>query len=192
MQELLNTIIEQGPEQLKQLLSFILYASKLKNEILLIQSSAQDPKDAPLDLPDSIESFLAAVSNMLPEDVPGCWSAVWKLVWNMEMLDDKAVSIAFQQHGIDMGLRRFILLDYINLGARLTPWLISFTTQLISSIPYVQQFWLYLEPQMTKIADCYPATRCIVHLSRTGSHIFYFLKMSRYLFSRCDCQTVKL
>ncbi|KAF8802685.1 hypothetical protein BYT27DRAFT_7050743, partial [Phlegmacium glaucopus] len=59
-----------------QLLSFILYASKLKNEILLTQSLAHDPQDAPLDLPDSIESFLAAICNMLPEDVPGCWSAV--------------------------------------------------------------------------------------------------------------------
>ena len=76
MQELLNVVGQEGPEHLKQLLLFVQYASKLKNEILLAQPSAQDTQTAPLDLPDSVESFLAAMCNMCPEEVPGCWSAV--------------------------------------------------------------------------------------------------------------------
>ena len=105
MQELLNVVGQEGPEHLKQLLLFVQYASKLKNENLLAQPSAQDTQTAPLNLPDSVESFLAAMCNMCPEEVPGCWSAVRKLVWNMEMLNDKAVSIAFQQNGMDFGFR---------------------------------------------------------------------------------------
>ena len=134
MQELLNVVGQEGPEHLKQLLLFVQYVSKLKNEILLAHPSAQDTQTAPLNLPDSVESFLAAMCNMCPEEVPGCWSAVRKLVWNMEMLNDKAVSIAFQQHGMDFG---FCELTSFYLQAR--PTAFSFRSQLISSIPYVQQ-----------------------------------------------------
>ena len=64
------------PDELgEQLLSFIHYASRLKNEILLAQlePSIQDIQTAPLDLPDGIEYFLAAVCNMFLQDVIDCW-----------------------------------------------------------------------------------------------------------------------
>jgi hypothetical protein len=63
MQDLLNLIRQQGPDQLEQLLSFIHYSSRLKNEILLAQPptlATHDTHTAPLDLPDGIEIFLAA------------------------------------------------------------------------------------------------------------------------------------
>ena len=75
MQELLNIVDQEGPEHLKQLLLFVQYVSKLENEILLAQP-AQDNQTAPLNLPDFVESFLAAMCNMCLEEVPGCWSAV--------------------------------------------------------------------------------------------------------------------
>jgi hypothetical protein len=107
MQDLLNLIRQQGPDQLKQVLSFIHYASRLKNEILLAQPPTQDTQTAPLDLPDGIEIFLAAACNMFLQDVIDCWAVVRNLVWDIEILDDKAVSRSFWQHGIDTGLREF-------------------------------------------------------------------------------------
>jgi len=107
LRDLLNVIEQQGPDQLKQLLSFVHYASTLKNEILLAQPSTQNTQTAPLDLPDGIEIFLAAVCNMVPEDVADCWGVVRDLIWDMEILDDEAVSRTFEQHGIDSGLREF-------------------------------------------------------------------------------------
>ena len=80
LQNLLNIIEQQGPNQLEKLLSFIHYASRLKNEILLAQPSTQNTQKAPLDLPDAIEIFLAAVCNMVLEDVADCWGVVWDLI----------------------------------------------------------------------------------------------------------------
>jgi len=76
MQDLLNLIRQQGPYQLGQLLSFIHYASRLKNEILLAQPSTQDAQTAPLNLPDGIEIFLAAVCDMLVQDIFGGWEVI--------------------------------------------------------------------------------------------------------------------
>jgi len=116
MQELLNLMRQHGPAQLKQFLSFIHYASRLKNEILLAQPSTQDTQTAPLDLPDGIEIFLAAVCDMLLQDVIDLWGVVRNLIWEMEVLDDKAVSRSFWQHGIDMGLREFVQLLVVISG----------------------------------------------------------------------------
>jgi hypothetical protein len=69
---------------------------------------------APLDLPDGIEIFLAAVCDMLLQDVIDLWGVVRNLVWEMEVLDDKAVSRSFWQHGIDTGLREFVQLLVIS------------------------------------------------------------------------------
>ena len=107
MQDLLNLIRQHGPDELEQLLSFIHYASRLKNEILLAQPPTQDIQTAPLDLPDGIEYFLAAVCNMFLQDVIDCWGVVRNLVWDMKILDDNAVSRSFWQHGIVSGLREF-------------------------------------------------------------------------------------
>jgi len=112
MQDLLNLIRQQGPDQLGHLLSFIHYASRLKNQNLLAQPSTQDAQTPPLDHPDGIEIFLAAVCDMLVQDVIECWGVVRNLVWDMKILDDKAVSSSFWKHGIDSGLRRvFFQLD---------------------------------------------------------------------------------
>ena len=114
MQELLNVMRQQGPAQLKQFLSFVHYMSRFKNEILLAQPSTQDTQTAPLDLPDGIEIFVAAVSGMLLQDVIDLWGVVRNLIWEMEVLDDKAVSRSFWQHRIDMGLREFVQLLVIS------------------------------------------------------------------------------
>jgi KDZ transposase family protein len=116
----LSIVEQQGPDELKQLLSFIHYASRLKNEILLAQPSTQNTQIAPLDLPDAIEIFLAAVCDMLLEDVADCWSVVRDLIWDMETLDDKAVSRSFEEHSINTGLREFeINLDLGGLNINL-------------------------------------------------------------------------
>ena len=82
---------------------FIQYASRLKNEILLAQTSSHPPNVVPRFLPISVVGFLASSCALSEEEVERCWTVVKELVWSACILDDKAVSTAFKDHGTDKG-----------------------------------------------------------------------------------------
>jgi hypothetical protein len=105
MQGLLNTIVKQDAVcDILKISCFIQYASRLRSEILLAQSSSHLPNIVPHFLPVSVVRFLASTCVLSEQDVDACWSVVKELVWSASILDDKAVSVAFKDHGADKGL----------------------------------------------------------------------------------------
>lgn len=104
MQALLDAINKQeGSHDIFKLSCFIQYASRLKNEILLTQKSSHLPNIVPRFLPVSVVNFLASSCALSEEEVEDCWTVVKDLVWSAYILDDKAVSAAFKDHGTDKG-----------------------------------------------------------------------------------------
>jgi hypothetical protein len=104
MQGLLHAIINQdGIRGILKLSCFIQYASRLKNEILLAQKSSHLPNIVPRFLPVSVVKFLASSCVLSEQEVEECWKVVKELVWSAYILDDKAVSVAFKDHGADKG-----------------------------------------------------------------------------------------
>ena len=104
IQGLLDAIVQQdGLCDIFKISCFIHYASRLKNEILLSQRSSHLPNAVPEFLPVSIVRFLASSCDLSELEVEACWKVVKELVWFAFILDDKAVSVAFKDHGIDKG-----------------------------------------------------------------------------------------
>jgi hypothetical protein len=104
MQGLLDAILNQGGVcSILKLSCFIQYASRLKNEILLAQKSSHLPNIVPQFLPVSVVKFLASSCILSEQEVEECWKVVKELVWSAYILDDKAMSVAFKDHGTDKG-----------------------------------------------------------------------------------------
>jgi hypothetical protein len=104
MQGLLATIVNQDDvRNILKISCFIQYASRLKNEILLAQKSSHLPNVVPEFLPVSIVKFLASSCILSEQEVEACWEVVKEHVWSVFILDDKAVSVAFKDHGMDKG-----------------------------------------------------------------------------------------
>ena len=109
MQGLLDAIDkEQASRDIFKLSCFIQYASRLKNEILLAQNSSHLPNIVPQFLPISVVNFLASSCALSEKEVEECWTVVKELVWSTYILDDKAVSTAFRDHGTDKGFGLFL------------------------------------------------------------------------------------
>lgn len=110
MQGLLDAINkEEGSQSIFKLSCFIQYASRLKNEILLAQKSSHLPNVVPRFLPASIIAFLASSCALSEKEVEDCWTVVKEIVWSAYILDDKAVSAAFKDHGTDKGFGSLFL-----------------------------------------------------------------------------------
>lgn len=104
MQGLLDAIVnEDTANSILKLSCFIQYASRLRNEILLAQQSSHLPNIVPQFLPVSIIKFLASSCILSEQEVEECWKVVKEIVWSACILDDKAVSAAFKNHGADKG-----------------------------------------------------------------------------------------
>ena len=112
MQGLLDAILEQdgGVRNIQKICCVIQYASRLKNEILLAQPSSHLPDIVPDFLPVSIIKFLASSCVLSEQEVESCWEVIKELVWSSApILDDKAVSAAFRDHGFDKGFGTSLL-----------------------------------------------------------------------------------
>jgi hypothetical protein len=104
MQGLLDAVVKlDGVRDIIKLSCYIQYASRLKNEILLAQPSSHLPHVVPQFLPVSVVTFLASSCVLSELEVEVCWNVVKELVWSAFILDDKAVSAAFKDHGADNG-----------------------------------------------------------------------------------------
>jgi hypothetical protein len=118
MQGLLAAIVNQdGVRNIFKISCFIQYASRLKNEILLAQKSSHLPNVVPEFLPISIVRFLASSCILSEQEVEACWNVVKELVWSAFILDDKAVSVTFKDHGMDKGFSLSLLTYNLKIQA---------------------------------------------------------------------------
>ena len=121
MQGLLDANVNQdGVRGVLKLSCFIQYASRLKNEILLAQKSSHLPNIVPQFLPVSVVKFLASSCVMSEQEVEECWKVVKELVWSAYILDDKAMSVAFKDHGADKGFSSSTLASIVKQNNYIT------------------------------------------------------------------------
>jgi len=104
--ETLNTLLEHHElnDFLETVIRFISLASKLKNDILLVQPARVSATEPPEVLPPTIVAFLASTCEMPPADVRHCWDALKGTVWNRPNLLLDQSEGAFAAHGISRGL----------------------------------------------------------------------------------------
>jgi hypothetical protein len=102
---------------LANLMSFVAYASKLKDDILLVQSVNHAPCNPPLILPQSVAMFLVKACEIASkEQVDLCWDLLKDMIWN----EDPAISAekeraAFTEHGHGLGISNINLHLQVNL-----------------------------------------------------------------------------
>ena len=91
---------------LSQIYKFLLYTSRLKNDIILTQRSTHNVEDPPVFLPPVIVSFLSEVLNLPDSLVDDCWSVFKNLIWNTEYIQalQKDPEDDFQSFGLKRGL----------------------------------------------------------------------------------------
>ncbi|THU93198.1 hypothetical protein K435DRAFT_904476 [Dendrothele bispora CBS 962.96] len=66
---------------LSQIIAFVVVSMRIKNNILLLYPSNQQPQHTPPTLPRETKIFLGETCRMKLEDVDACWSAVKDVVW---------------------------------------------------------------------------------------------------------------
>ncbi|KAF8226645.1 hypothetical protein L208DRAFT_1499124 [Tricholoma matsutake] len=70
---------------LSSLMCFVVYATKLKDNILLVQYTNHLPSVPPPTLPQSVSMFLAKVCGIPSnEQIHLCWKLVNNMIWNNE------------------------------------------------------------------------------------------------------------
>ena len=89
-------------ETLYKIFSFLLYAPRFKNDILLAQTSSWPASDPPLFLPQSVEILLSHLCNIDQESTGRLWlylkDAVWVYAEKAKDLDER-----FKLYGKDLG-----------------------------------------------------------------------------------------
>ncbi|KAJ2936392.1 hypothetical protein H1R20_g702, partial [Candolleomyces eurysporus] len=102
MKALLDALNENTALSLPYLMKFIIYASTLKNDIILAYPSTfQGWQDAPPFLPPSMVEFLAAACTITQADVERCWALVKGVVWALDpsTFNDTSLLAAFKISG---------------------------------------------------------------------------------------------
>lgn len=106
-------VLEQNPAAfrgitLENLMKFVIYAGKLKNDILIVQPAEHPPLEPPDHLPRSIESFLNQACGLVDDQVSHCWAIVKDMVWSEEpSISEEQNTTAFREHGYDKGISRY-------------------------------------------------------------------------------------
>ena len=97
---------------LDQVLQFVVYAIRLRNDIVLVQPADHLPERVPDFLPHSVEGFLSeACSIHLDLSIPALWGALRETVWGGtfgKFLKKEPHLSAFAQHGHNHGLSMFL------------------------------------------------------------------------------------
>jgi hypothetical protein len=95
-------------EVLLKISSFLLYAPRFKNDILLAQASSWPASDPPMFLPQSVVILLSHLCDMDEKSTNGLWSylkdAVWGYAENARVIDER-----FKLYGKDLGFSEFSL-----------------------------------------------------------------------------------
>jgi hypothetical protein len=93
---------------LPEVLAFITIASKIKNEILLVQDSGHDISKAPNHLSPSLIEFLASSCSLNVAQIPDLWHEHKDLIWKhdpliSEVTSPKGIENIFREHGHQYG-----------------------------------------------------------------------------------------
>lgn len=91
---------------LGNLMCFVIYAGKLKDDILLVQSATHLPSVPPPSLPQSVAIFLAKACGMPKnEQIDTCWELLKDMIWNEEsVVSAQREGTAFAEHGQGLGI----------------------------------------------------------------------------------------
>ncbi|KAF8807013.1 hypothetical protein BYT27DRAFT_7292820 [Phlegmacium glaucopus] len=90
-------------EILLKISSFLLYAPRFKNEILLCQSSSWPANVAPLFLPESVAILLSQLCSIDQKSAESLWLYLKDTVWNYAE-KEKVVEERFKLYGKDLGI----------------------------------------------------------------------------------------
>ena len=99
------------PITLGQIVRFLAFASRLKNEIILVQPGSFLPSGRALPaLPPSIEQFLSGASQIPLQSISAIWSILGHTAWNLD-LDILPASIPtvrsiFVNYGLSRGISK--------------------------------------------------------------------------------------
>jgi hypothetical protein len=90
---------------LAQTITFTRLLSVLKHDILLVQPSSVSTDEAPLVLPPTITTFIAASVEISEQSVHGFWTLLKNDIWNLseQKLSDSEEEL-FRQHGWKLGI----------------------------------------------------------------------------------------
>jgi len=172
MQGLLDAIVNQdGVRGILKLLCFIQYASRLKNEILLAQKSSHLPNIVPQFLPISVVKFLASSCILSEQEVEECWKVIKELVWSAYILDDKAMLVAFKDHGTDKGFSSSTLASIVKQNNYIT---IQFQLVIFGLPHNSAPILIVMHGSWKKTPDCNP-TRGNPLYARQRAHSNSFL-----------------
>jgi len=95
----------EAPISAKDLLLFVTYAARLKNEILIPQSALENHDRAPDLLPASVRALLATVAGNIPlEAVDNMWSVLKNAIWTTQEFSRPLDEDRFIALGSDLGL----------------------------------------------------------------------------------------
>jgi hypothetical protein len=91
---------------LGNLMQFVIYAGKLKDDILLVQSATHPPSVPPPILPQSVAIFLAKACGIPSnEQIELCWELLKDMIWNDEpVVSAEREGAAFAEHGQGLGI----------------------------------------------------------------------------------------
>jgi hypothetical protein len=99
---------------LDQVVCFVVYATCLRNDILLVQPADHLPEHVPDFLPHSVESFLSQACSIHVEFIPALWGALHETVWRGtfgKFLEKEPHLSVFSQYGHNHGLCMFFVLE---------------------------------------------------------------------------------
>jgi len=100
---------------LDQVVHFVVYATRLRNDILLVQPADHLPERVPDFLPHSVEGFLSEACSIHLDFIPALWGALRETVWGGtfgKFLEKEPHLSAFSQHGHNHGLSMFFLHEF--------------------------------------------------------------------------------
>jgi hypothetical protein len=117
------------------LFRFVIYASHLKNDILLVQPAGHPPDIAPQLLPASVRAFLSVVCGFSLEMTDLCWTGLKGAVWSNSCARTIESLDGFKEHGERHGLGQFSFYIYGALGINIT----GSITATLPSTAYVSQ-----------------------------------------------------
>lgn len=91
----------------EQIVKFIIYAARLKDDILLAQPASYSPNQSQPILPPTIQEFLSDVSTIPLQSISKFWSVLAHVAWNYNMWNstDSYLS-SYQEFGHIRGISK--------------------------------------------------------------------------------------
>jgi hypothetical protein len=104
MQEILALNRKHSKLSLQQIFKFITLATKMKNDIILVQPTSVPASDPPDVLLPSITQFLQNSCGISETCITSCWEALKAAVWYESNSFKDTSESDFAEHGHSMGL----------------------------------------------------------------------------------------